>query len=51
MKVHELIDQDYGLSKKMKPSNILCDFGDIRASFPSEYGGKKIEPVIKNSLK
>ncbi len=47
MKVHELIDQDYGLSKKMKPSNILCDFGDIRASFPSEYGGKKLNQLLR----
>ena len=42
---------DYGISKEIKPSNIPGNFGDIGASFSSEYGGKKLEPFIEDKFK
>ncbi|NBC81416.1 filamentous hemagglutinin, partial [Enterobacter asburiae] len=42
---------DYGISKEMTPSNIPSNFGDIGASFSSEYGGKKLEPFIVDKFK
>lgn len=42
---------DYGISKEVTPSNILGSFGDISGSFSSEYGGKKLEPIIEDKLK
>ncbi len=45
------IKGDFGISKEVTPSNIPGSFGDIGASFFSEYGGKKREPVIEGKLK
>lgn len=45
------IKGDYGISKEVTPSNIPGSFGDIGASFSSEYGGKKLEPIIEEKLK
>ncbi|WP_241650137.1 hemagglutinin repeat-containing protein [Rosenbergiella collisarenosi] len=45
------IKGDFGISKEVTPSNIPGSFGDIGASFFSEYGGKKLEPVIEGKLK
>jgi len=45
------IKGDFGISKEVTPSNIPGSFGDIGASFSSEYGGKKLEPIIENKLK
>ena len=42
---------DYGISKEIKPSDIPGNFGDIGASFSSEYGGKKLEPFIEDKFK
>ncbi|GAJ67360.1 MULTISPECIES: VENN motif pre-toxin domain-containing protein [Edwardsiella] len=42
---------ELGLSKEMKPSNLPRSFGDISSSFSSEYGGKKLEPIIEDKLK
>ncbi|WP_313700251.1 VENN motif pre-toxin domain-containing protein [Pantoea sp.] len=45
------IKSDYGISKEVTPSNIPGSLGDIGASFSSEYGGKKLEPIIEDKLK
>lgn len=45
------IKGDYGISKEVTPSNIPGSLGDIGASFSSEYGGKKLEPIIEDKLK
>ncbi|HBX2059191.1 TPA: filamentous hemagglutinin N-terminal domain-containing protein [Klebsiella variicola] len=45
------IKGDFGISKEVTPSNIPGSFGDIGASFSSEYGGKKLEPIIEEKLK
>ncbi|WP_227626293.1 VENN motif pre-toxin domain-containing protein, partial [Klebsiella michiganensis] len=45
------IKGDFGISKEATPSNIPGSFGDIGASFSSEYGGKKLEPIIEEKLK
>nr|WP_328803051.1 VENN motif pre-toxin domain-containing protein [Rouxiella aceris] len=45
------IKGDFGISKEVTPSNIPGSFGDIGASFSSEYGGKKLEPIIEDKLK
>lgn len=41
----------FGISKEMTPRSIPGSFGDIGASFSSEYGGKKLEPIIEDKLK
>ena len=45
------IKGDFGILKEVTPSNIPGSFGDIGASFSSEYGGKKLEPIIEEKLK
>ncbi len=45
------IKGDFGISKEVTPSNISGSFGDIGASFSSEYGGKKFEPIIEDKFK
>jgi filamentous hemagglutinin len=45
------IKGDFGISKEVTPSNIPGSFGDISASYSSEYGGKKLEPIIEDKLK
>ena len=45
------IKGDFGISKEVMPSNIPGSFGDIGGSFSSEYGGKKLEPIIEDKLK
>ncbi|MCE7335012.1 VENN motif pre-toxin domain-containing protein [Klebsiella pneumoniae] len=45
------IKGDFDISKEVTPSNIPGSFGDIGASFSSEYGGKKLEPIIEEKLK
>ncbi len=45
------IKGDFGISKEVIPSNIPGSFGDIGASFSSEYGGKKLEPIIEDKMK
>lgn len=45
------IKGDFGISKGVQPSNIPGSFGDLGGSFSSEYGGKKLEPIIEDKLK
>lgn len=40
---------DFGISKEVTPSNIPGSFGDIGASFSSEYGGKNSNQSLRRN--
>ena len=42
---------EFGISKEMLPSQVPGAVGNIGGSFSSEYGGNKLEPIIKDKLK